>query len=45
MINKETSYNFLWKYDIWYSKNKENIEKELNNDIKLHKEFLSLARK
>lgn len=42
MINKETSYNFLWKYDIWYSKNKENIEKELNNDIKLHKEFLSL---
>ena len=44
-INKEYLDNFLREYDIWYSNNKEDIVKKFNNDIKLHKEFLSLFPK
>lgn len=41
-ISKEMIDNFLREYDIWYSNNKEDMEKKLNADIKLHEEFLSL---
>ena len=44
-MNKEIIDNFLQEYDIWYSNNKKDIVKELNNDKKRHKEFLSLFPK
>lgn len=44
-ISKEIIDNFLREYDIWYSNNKEDMEKKLNEDIKLHEEFLSLFPK
>ena len=44
-ISKEIIDNFLREYDIWYSNNKEDIVKKLNEDIKFHKKFLSLFSK
>lgn len=44
-INKEYIDDFLREYDIWYSNNKKDIEKQFNDDIKLHEEFLSLFPK
>lgn len=44
-INKEIVNNFLQEYDIWYSNNKKDIVKKLNEDNKFHKKFLSLFSK
>ena len=44
-INKEYIDNFLQEYDIWYSNNKKDIVKKLNEDNKFHKKFLSLFSK
>ncbi len=44
-INKEIVDNFLQEYDIWYSNNKKDIVKKLNEDNKFHKKFLSLFSK
>lgn len=44
-INKEIIDNFLREYDIWYSNNKKDIVKKLNEDNKFHKKFLSLFSK
>ncbi len=44
-INKEYIDDFLREYDIWYSNNKKDIEKQFNDDIKLHEEFLFLFPK
>ena len=44
-INKEYIDDFLREYDIWYSNNKKDIEKQFNDDIKLYEKFLSLFPK